>query len=244
LRALSERILFDRDAAQAFRNKLWHDHSIGDDVTLDPSNDGRNGFTEFSVLCAKFGVPLMRFREEGGKMEEMPPDLRDRRGGRVYARKVDVGKPHLMALRYTRGDHTREHAVKRRLRHEGRRYCLVGVYMGQSKCGHQIGACAHEGGKDTPASWRHWSLGDADLHKDGIGPIFIGFDGDQWKDEWLPSWDKLVHVTKYGAGYREMCNFSWHNPKDTHLDQYKGATYREPRPQPGSHNMDLLYMSC
>ena len=244
LRQHSERLLFDRDEAEAFRNKLWHEHAIGDDVTLDPSNDGRNGFTEFSVLCAKFGIPLMRFREEGGELEEMPPDLRDRRGGRVYARKVNAAKPHLLALRYNRGDHRGEHAVKRRLRYGGRRYCLMGVYMGQSKCGHQIGACAHSAEGAAPASWRHWSLGDADLHKDGIGPIHIAFDGNKWDTEWFPAWDKLVHVTKYGAGYRDMCNFSWHNPKDTHLDAYRGNTHREPRHQPGSHNMDLLYMSC
>ena len=47
LARLAEQSLFSRDAAKAFRHKLWYDYAVGDDVEQDPSLDGRNGFTEF-----------------------------------------------------------------------------------------------------------------------------------------------------------------------------------------------------
>ena len=40
--------------------------------------------------------------------------------------------------------------------------------MGRSS--HQIGVC-------PDGNWRHWVLGDTDMHKDGIGPIHIFFEG-------------------------------------------------------------------
>ena len=41
----------------------------------------------------------------------------------------------------------------------------------------------------------------------------------------------LVDCFGYDVGMAiDMCNFSWHNPKDTHLDAYRGDTYREPPP--------------
>ena len=62
----------------------------------------------------------------------------------------------------------------------------LGLYQGQRKCGHQIGASSHTG------SWRDWTLGDADLHKDGIND-HIRFVGDEWNgDRWWEAWRELV----------------------------------------------------
>ena len=57
--------------------------TVGDDVDDRPENDGRNGFSEFSVLCAKLGVPMVRYREHAGRLEPLTVELTDRRGKRV-----------------------------------------------------------------------------------------------------------------------------------------------------------------
>ena len=178
--------------------------------------DGRNGFSEFSVACAKLNIPLLRYELVKNKMEPMPAAMTDRRRRRVTSKTVKTDAPHLLALRYEDGDHER-HPILRRIVVGGRRYKLVGLYKGHRKCGHQIGACSHTG------DWREWSLGDADLHKDGIGPIFVKFVGKRWVgDEWWRAWHELVHVTKFGANYREMCNLNWQNARDDALDGFRG----------------------
>ena len=54
----------------------------------------------------------------------------------------------------------------------------------------------------------------------------------------LDAWRELVHVTKYGAGNREFCNFSWHNERDDLLDRYRGPA------NPGSLSIDVLYLAA
>lgn len=223
--------LHSREAAEALRKSLWYDFAVGDNVEDPPELDGRNGFSEFTVACAKLGVPLLRYQMVDGRMEEMPAEVRDRQQRRVRCGKVAAPDetPHLLALRYEDGDHHKRFPIHRRIVLGGRRYKLLGLYKGHRKCGHQIAACAHTG------HWRDWSLGDADLHKDGIGPIFLRFDGDRWRgDDWWRAWDELVHVTKFGANYRELCNLSWHNRADDGLNRYRGRDV-------GSLSIDALY---
>ena len=229
LRALAERSLHSREDAEAFRRALWHTYRVGDNVEDPPEMDGRNGFTEFSVLCAKLKVPLLRFEERGGRMVAMGETLHDRDGRSVRAPQPDPAKDHLLVLRYIDGDH-RKHPLLRRMMYGGRRYRLLGAYMGQRKCGHQIGmSCPTD-------DWRDWTLGDADLHKDGIGPIHIRFVGDEWKgDRWWEAWRELVHVTKFGAGRSEFCSLSPHNERNDALDRYRGAR------KTGSNSIDAVY---
>lgn len=233
LQPLAATCLSDRDAAEALRKRLWYDYAVGDNVEDPPEMDGRNGFSEFSVLCAKLGVPMIRYREEGGKLEMLGNEVTDRKGKRVRLKAPKtLQEPHLLALRYNDGDHHKKHPILRRVVHGGRRYKLLGLYKGQRKCGHQIGACSPSG------SWRDFVIGDADLHKDGIGPLFVHFEGPRWRDHWWDAWRELVHVTKYGAGNREFCNFSWHNERDDLLDRYRGPT------NPGSLSIDVLYLAA
>lgn len=213
--ARCRKCLFSREDAEQFRKMLWYDFSVGDDVDLDPSMDGRNGFSEFSVMCAKMKIPLVRLKESQGKLVPMDPRMTDRKGRSVRLAAPDTSKFHLLALRYQDGDHHHKHPILRRIVYKNRRYRLVGLYMGQQKCGHQIGVSCPTG------NWRDWSITDADLHKDGIGPIHIRFDGAEWRDKWWDAWQELVHVTKFGMNRNEFCNLSPHNPDNASLDKYK-----------------------
>ena len=231
LAALAARAVHSRDDAEAFRKKLWYDFAVGDNVEDPPELDGRNGFSEFTVLCAKLKIPLLRYELRGGRMALMGCEVTDRARKRVRCPSVDRDRPHLLALRYEDADHHKRFPIHRRIVVGGRRYKLLGLYKGHRKCGHQIAACSHSG------HWRDWSLGDADLHKSGIGPIFVKFDGKGWEgDAWWKAWDELVHVTKFGANYREFCNLSWHNRPDDGLDRYRGE-------HPGTLSVDALYVT-
>jgi len=232
-----DQCLFDRDQAEALRKFLWYKFSVGDNVEDRPENDGKNGFREFMVLCAKLEVPLVVYRERSGTLHPVAVDVRDQRGDQLrMTRPASFKEAHLLVLRFTGADHDKNFPVHRRISIGPRRYRLIGVYMGQSKCGHQIGLCCPTG------HWRDWALGDADCHKDGIGPIFITFDEDRWKDNWWEPWRTLVHVTKYGPRGDKFCPFSPLNVSDDALDIYQGP--RVVTKGPGSNNLDLVYKLC
>lgn len=232
LRSTCERCLASRDNAEAFRKALWYDYRVGDNVDLDPSNDGRNGFSEFSVMAAKLNIPLIRYREDGGKLTLMDPRVIDRNGVTVRVKHPkNLDAMHLLVLRFQDGNHHKKHPLCRRILFHNRRYHLIGVYMGQQKCGHQIGISC------PTCNWRDWSISDADLHKDGIGPVHIRFDGPEWRThKWWDAWQELVHVTKFGLNRSEFCNLSPHNPSNSSLDKYRGPT------TVGTNSMDMMYI--
>ena len=223
-----EQCLTSRGAAEELRNRMWYKYKVGDDVDLHPSNDGRNGFTEFSLLCAHLGVPMVRYRESRGKLQRMPPELHDR-FGRVHRMNERVDATHFLVLRYQDGNHHTKYPIQRRILHQGRRYSLVGFYMGQRKCGHQIGAA-------VLPNWRWCSITDADIHKRQIGPIHVYFEGERYKDNdvWWKAWHDIVHVTKFGQDSAELCNLSPHNRSDTLLDKYRGSST-------GQCSVDVMY---
>lgn len=222
---------FDRNTAEHLRKRLWYEFSVGDDVENPPEMDGRNGFAEFCAMCAQFGVPMRRYRERGGKLIRMDNRVVDRRNRTHYLREPQNNETHILALRFQDGDHTNRFPVQRRVRIGDQHYRLCGFYAGQMKCGHQMGVTSPTG------SWRDWVIVDADLHKDGISPIFVRFDGPEWLEKWWNAWRDLMHVTKFGAGTSEFCNLSPWNPTNTSLDIYRGTT------GPGTNSLDLVYVS-
>lgn len=243
LRAHVGGCLHSREAAEALRKKLWYEYAVGDDVDDAPERDGRNGFTEFSVMAAKLGVPLVRYELDRGRLYPMSRRLRDRMNKSVTACPVEPtpgGPPHLLGLRFLDADHHGKYPIHRRVTIGGVRYKLVGMYMGSRKCGHQIGLATHSN------DWRDWSVADADLHKDGIGPWFLRFDGADWKTRWWDAWSYLVHVTKFGMAGSRFCAITPHNLKDSALDAYEaddGAVCK-PLGGVGSTAIDVLYVSA
>ena len=228
LRTLYERSIYDRESAVGLRRRLWYDYQVGDDVEQPPRLDGQNGFTQFCILCAKLGVPMHRLRERDGRIRPLDARLVDQKGAQVRLATPRNNEPHLLAIRFQDGDHQR-FPILRRIEYRRNRYRLAGVYMGQKKCGHQIGMASPSG------DWREWSIADADLHKDGIGPLFIRFDGERWRTDWWKAWGGLVHVTKFGFARNEFCSLSPHNLSNDALDVYRGA------PRSGTCSIDLVY---
>ena len=135
---------------------------LGDNVEDPPHMDGRNGFSEFSTLCAKLNIPMIRLSEEDGCLKQMDTRVRDRAGS-TSRLSCKTSCKHILVIRFVDGNHSDQFPVWRRIEYNGKRYRLVGIYMGQRKCGHQIGL------PRRPSRGYDWSITDADLHKDGIG---------------------------------------------------------------------------
>lgn len=227
VQTLCLRCVHDRTAAEALRAELSKRWKVGDPVEQPdwaPEMDGRNGFTEFLVLCANVGIPIVRYVESNGELVEAASTVANRDGQKLeLKRPVQRTQQHFLVIRFQDGDH-QKHPVMRRVECNGCRYRLVGLYMGRRQCGHQIGMAFHS------MHWRDMSFSDADLHKDGIGPIFIKFGGDP--NMWWDSLKHVAHVTKFGAGNNTMCLINPHNPGDDEY-QYQGV---------GSTSIDVLYL--
>lgn len=230
MQSLCDECLFDKTKAEELRKKLWYEYSIGDDVTKPPHMDGCNGFSEFTTLCAKLNIPLMRFKEDNGVFRVMPSQVRDKKNRRVPLELPDRSRQHFLVIRFQDGDHSR-FPILRQMCFRKVMYAMVGFYGGQRKCGHQIGIAS------TTGSWKNMIIGDADLHKDGVGPIHIRFDEETGKDKWWQLWRDLVHVTKFGPEGSEFCNLSPHNEPDDSLDEYKYGR------SVGMNSVDVLYIS-
>lgn len=222
--------LFDREEALRLRHMWWYKYNVGDDVDQPPWKDGRNGFSEFTVICAKLGIPLVRYELDGNRLCLMRPTVRDRKGNQCSVKPPSCATdPHLLVFRYIDGNHQEKHPIRRRIVVNGERYRLLGVLSGNRKCGHQIGWVVLD-------DWRRVMVLDADLHKDGIGPLFICFEGEEWKERWWEGCRDMLHVAKFGEGRREFCNLSPHNPRDDSLDSYRGASEK------GNNSLDVCYV--
>ena len=234
------RCLFDRDSAEAFRKYLWYTFQIGDNVEARPELDGRNGAAEFTAMCARLGVPLLRFEEKQGNIVPMGP-VTTHCGTPLQLAAVDRSKSHLLMMRYMDVDNARMFPVHRRLVLSGVTYRLLGFYGGAKKCGHQTGIVF------PTKSWRYCILGDADCQKDGIGPLHIMFDkSDFWKKNWWSAWRTIVLVTKYGRNFSEFCPLSPHNVPEDALDQYRGTNHTQSQPTAspcGTMTLDVLFLA-
>ena len=144
----------------------------------------------------------------------------------------DVNKDHILAFRFQDGDHTKRFPARRRITFQNRRYRLVSMYMGQKDCGHQIGVASPTG------HWRDWVIDDADLHKDGIGPIFIRFDGEFWMEHRWEAWNKLVHVTKHGLNRSKFCIITPHNERNDKLNNPEKHVTKNK----GTCSVDMIYV--
>lgn len=208
--ALAERALFDRDAAEALRKMWWFDYQVGDDTTLPPEMDGRNGIAEWTTLCGKLGVPLVRYEQYGDRLELMGATVRDRRNGRVQLRDPPAGVQHYLVLRYVDAEHTSKHPVLRWLRIGCDDYTLVGVVSGNRRCGHQIGWAV----SDDDGTCTHLTVGDADVHKGRNGLLHVRFSRCSEHAEWWKGCRDMIHVTKFGPAQQKLCSLSpWNLPE-------------------------------
>tara|TARA_B110001450_G_scaffold250141_1_gene268369 strand:- start:543 stop:1784 length:1242 start_codon:yes stop_codon:yes gene_type:complete len=232
LREYARQCLYSRKAAEAYRKSLWYDHCIGDDVDKHPLNDGQNGGSEFVTMCAKFHIPIIRLSETNGIMHPMPSSILCKDKVRVNVPLPCVGKPHILMLRFTDGDHAKKMPLHRRVYYCGVRYRLFAMFLGQRKCGHQCAlVCCGD-------DWKRWGMTDADAHTHGIGPCFCEFKGDM-SSTWWEKWQHIVNLTKFGKGLGEFCPMGPWNVNDHHYDKSKGSNPGTP----GSNSVDAMYFA-
>lgn len=221
LRHLCDKALYSRDDAQALRKELWDRYNIGDDIYKPPHMDGQNGFSEFALMAAVWGVPLVQYEDvkRGRKFNLLDPIAVDHKGVEHSIRVPRAGEQHMLALRYNNGDHSTFRPL-RVMYVCGVRYQLVSVYMGSSLCGHQIGMVLVDEQKDI------WVVGDADCQKDGIGPLFLSLAG---CTDFLWAARFVIPVTKFGPNYCKTCPI---NPINTNENGKRTQS-----------NNDFLYIS-
>ena len=223
--SLIDTCLYDRTSAEKLRIKLDKEETIGDDTSLPPIMDGKNGFIEFALLCAAFHVPLVRYEAGGGTIYHSPV-LYDRMKTRKYLHPPKLSDPHLMSISFHHGNHEK-YPLRRRIVMNGVRYFLVGIFLGQKMCGHQIGLCIYDRSSQLVI------FGDADLSKSGIGCTIaiIGKNEDWHKTVALAS-----HTTKVGNSF---CPIKHTNPNNDELQKYEFF-----RGRPGTTSTDAVYLSC
>ncbi|NBV84597.1 hypothetical protein EBR57_10865, partial [bacterium] len=134
---LATTCLFNREDAQKFRNLLWEQYKLGDNIYDKPENDGRNGCTEFTLLCAKLKIPIIRYKEEKGQMMPMKSRTKD-----YYNVLWELEIPtslqdeFILVLRFHESNHDK-YRIYPRIKYLEHKFDLCGMYLGQSKCGHQ-----------------------------------------------------------------------------------------------------------
>ena len=209
--------LMQPDAAKRLRSRLWHDFSLGDDVNGRPEDDGQNGGSEFALLCSKSELSLACLCEDGGKFRVCDEPIFDHGGKRCSATCKRGDHPTFVMLRFVDGDHSGRFGFRRRIVYNTKVYKLFAFFMGQLKCGHQIGMVSPTG------NWRDWGVVDADAHKHGIGPMFFRVDEASHCD-WWKKIHLMINVTKYGENLAEFCPLSPWNTRDDVFDSYRSAS--------------------
>lgn len=209
--------LLQPEAAKRLRSRLWYDFSLGDDVEGRPEDDGQNGGSEFALLCAKSKLSLACLCEENGRFGVCDEPIFDHGGKRCDAKCGRNDHPTFVMLRFVDGDHSEKFQFRRRIVYNGNVYKLFAFFLGQLKCGHQIGMVSPTG------NWRDWGVVDADAHKHGIGPMFFRIE-DSSHAEWWRKIHLMINVTKYGDGLSEFCPLSPWNKRDNFFDSYRSST--------------------
>lgn len=233
-RRMCANVLTDREAAEAFRRYLYSTYSIGDRPEQNPELDGQNGFSQFCILAARIGLPVIRLFAPS--MITLEDDIVDQSGKHWTMRTTPRSdEPCILAVRCFRT----KWVPHRRIVRGGRRYKLVALMIGSEHCGHQIGASTCD------MSIGRWSLSDSDMAQHGIGPMFWTMlmrpneSRTQFRRRWRDMWDKIIPLTLFGSG--QICDLNPSN-RPTHELQQHAQRLSQPAP-PGVVNTDWIYLS-
>jgi hypothetical protein len=232
--------IYNRGSALKFREWMWEKHDIGDDISKPPEEDGCNGMTELLALLSKLRFPVILYENDKGKLVNSHSVMHERLRECKLEKPTSETDDHILVIRFIDGNHEK-FPMRRRIALEWMtktgmkkiRYKLVGCFMGSAKCGHQTGLCHINDDKV-------WGMSDADMNKDGIGPLYFVFDPKVFCDEtlWWKSWARTPLVTKYNHG--EFCPINPHNPADNSLDTFKLKQRRFGRV--GTVSCDWIYV--
>ena len=230
--ALCKDVLVSKDRAEALRHHLYNHYGLGDRPGQNPQLDGQNGFSQFSILAARLGIPLVRLFAP--KMVEINDPVVDVKKGAHLLRGPTDGEPCLLVVRCFRTKWTPTPVYK----YKGRKYRLVAMLIGSEHCGHQIGAstCDMDCGM--------WALTDSDAAQHGVGPMYWSLlrrDGERRRDyrrRWRAMWDSIIPVILFGR--QQVCDLNPSNRPTHELEKY-AKRMSQPAP-PGVVNTDWIYL--
>ena len=186
------------EIAEGLRRRMFYELRLGDDpVNTRPEDEGQNGFTLLSLMCARLGVPLtVLVLAEKDELVTFAYPLADADKKMVDPPRPPTGtrEPALLGVRVHRGHWRPPHT----LLHGGRTYHLQSAMIGSEFCGHQ---CALARSRKNV-----YHFYDSDAVRLGIGPV--GFRSD--RDE---LWKALQYVLPYSNNTptSKFCDFSPHN---------------------------------
>ena len=229
-----DKCLHSPDIAEKLRHHLFYEYHIGDDPKQNPEKDGQNGLTEFTVLCAKLNIPIVRLFAPN--LSEFKVNITDKNKNEIPAR---VPVPNEPAMLFVRCFRTRWRP-KLRLKYNNRVYKLISVMIGSEHCGHQIAASTCEG------KICRWACADADARKHGIGPVCwkvprkSGENLKEYIKRWWDAWSKMIPVTLFNSD--SFCDFSILNRSTCDLEhKMKNTTCTTFNA--GVVNCDFVYLS-
>lgn len=235
LNMLIDRCLYEPKMAEELRHHLYYKYHLGDDPKQDPEKDGQNGFSEFIILCAYLGIPIVRLFAPN--LSEYTEDITDKSGNKLRVKRPQhEGETALLVVRCFR-THWRP---KLRIVHNGLRYKLVSVLIGSEHCGHQIGA--------STCDMRvcRWACADADACREGIGPVFWKVKRNEneyvktFVQRWWDAWGKMIPVTLFNS--ESFCDFSPHNRSTCSLESAMKKNKTCTTYNAGVVNSDFVYL--
>lgn len=236
LRLLTDGVLEDLNKAEQLRKHLYNKYAFGDRPGQDPELDGQNGVSQFCVLAARLGIPVIRLMAPS-LQEITDPSVYDQKGERRILRSLPKeGEGSLLIVRCFRTRWT----PRRRLVREGRRYKLCAIMIGSEYCGHQIGVSTCD------MHVCRWALADSDASREGIGPMFWcierrrGESPTQFRERWRAMWDIILPATNFGRS--KVCDFNPTNRPTHDLETHNAARRRPTNSRPGLVNPDYIYL--
>lgn len=223
---------------EELRQYLYFNYAIGDNPKQNPELDGQNGLTEFVVLCAKLGIPIVRLFAPNLSNFDQDATDKKRKSFKVTTPDHNTKGPSLLCVRCFRT----KWRPRLRMKHNGITYKLMSVMIGSEHCGHQIGASTCDG------KICRWAVADSDACREGIGPII-------WKckrrqkehiqefvQRWWELWGKMIPVTLFNSN--SFCDFSPLNRSTCTLEnKAKGNKPNCNDANAGVVNSDFIYIS-
>ena len=233
LRDLSASVLHDRDAAEAFRHYLYKHYALGDRPGQRPELDGQNGCSQFFILLARLGVPTVRLFAPS-MYEITDPVLDQEKKEHKLHNVARPGEPCVLVVRCFRTTWQ----PRRRLVHNGKRYKLVGLFIGSEHCGHQIGV--------STCDMRvcRYAMTDSDAAQHDIGPMFwmirqrSGESRRAFKQRWRQMWVDMLPGILFSSG--GVCDMNPVNRPTHELEQH--ARRQNIKAPAGVVNTDYVYL--
>jgi hypothetical protein len=231
---LCNNCLKSSEISEKLRRKLWFDYAFGDKIGQRPEDDGQNGLTQFCIIASKFDIPVLRFFVNNGNIIKLKDPVHDQNKVMCPVRDVlnHPKEPHILVVRFYRGDNHTTHKPTRRFRHNGVVHKLASMLLGSMHCGHQIGASSYN------LEWRRWAISDSDASMFGMGPVHFCTDSKckKNKDEWWSYWRHMIPLTVFGS-QKSFCDLSPHNRPTGELENKPKVS------DVGDLNLDLIYIS-